>query len=147
MSILDNPPHTATVFVQEEAQDSYGNQITRPSNVGVEIRCLVTPNANRRDLTDARPDETYRLIARQGPIGFWSRVVLYNGLSCTVDELKRFEFGSEIPNVIGGVLLGDGRGCVRAADPGGDPLSGDPRPVRHGCSRSPTLKRSLGVDH
>ena len=82
MSLLDNGPHTVKVFLEETVTDSYGNEIKRPSATGVIVRgCWVQPTSAARGSVSAvdvsagqRVTATWRLIARNPPVGWWSRV-------------------------------------------------------------------------
>lgn len=86
-AILDNGPHTVTIFVEETVTDSYGNQIKRPSATGVVVKgCLVQPLSSSRGAFPAlsvtqgqRVDTAFKLIARDAPLGWWSRVVWNDG--------------------------------------------------------------------
>jgi hypothetical protein len=91
--ILDSPPHVARIYLQETTTDSYDNVIHRPSSTFVEVACLITPMSSRRDREDSRVDNTYKLIARDAPLGVWSRVV-WNDRSFSVDEVKLFDVSS-----------------------------------------------------
>jgi hypothetical protein len=82
VSLLDNGPHTVTVYLEEEYEDSRGNLLRRPSAVGVTAAgVLMMPVSASRgaipaiDLTQGqRVDASWRLIARSAPVGWWSRV-------------------------------------------------------------------------
>jgi hypothetical protein len=87
--ILDSPPHVATIFVEETVSDTYSNVIKRPSTTGVEVACLITPQSSRRDTSrDSRTHDTFPFIARDAPIGTWSRVQ-WNGHTFSVDAVER----------------------------------------------------------
>lgn len=91
MSLLDNGPHTIKVWVEEEVTDSRGNTVRRPSETPVTVTgCLMFPVASTRGAFPAidvrqgqRVDAAYRLMAREAPLGWWSRVE-WNGAPMTV---------------------------------------------------------------
>lgn len=81
MSLLDTGTDTITVFPEETYQDSYGNTQRRPSQSGVVVvGCRMQPMASMRlfPSNDATQQQTiyatWRLIARDAPLGVWSRV-------------------------------------------------------------------------
>lgn len=86
-AILDNGPHTVTIYLEEEVTDSYGNTIRRPSTTGVVVKgCLVTPLSSSRGAFPAlsvtqgqRVDNAFKFVARTAPLGWWSRVVWNDG--------------------------------------------------------------------
>jgi hypothetical protein len=43
MSLLEDGPHTATVFPEVATIDGYRNPYKRPADIGVQVRCTVTP--------------------------------------------------------------------------------------------------------
>lgn len=85
--LLDQGPHTVTVYLEETTTDSYGNEVKRPSSTGVVVKgCLLTPLAASTDAVSAlstaqgqRADMTFRFRARRAPLGSWSRVVWNDG--------------------------------------------------------------------
>src|SRR4051794_1787665 len=86
--MLDNPPHTAQVFVEETVLNSRGEQVRQPSSRSVEIKCLVMPLGARRDGSiGSRTEHTYSLITRDRSITHYSRVI-YNGISCSVQSIE-----------------------------------------------------------
>lgn len=93
MSLLTNGPHTVQVWVEEEVTDSRGNTVRRPradSPVTV-AGCHVQPVSSSRgafpalDVTQGqRVDATHRLICKNAPVGWWSRVCwTYRGATKT----------------------------------------------------------------
>jgi hypothetical protein len=99
MSLLDNGPHTVTVYPEETYTDSYGNVARRPSQTGVEVRCVMSPHSNTRDSMQAGTvDTTYKLIARTAPIGNASRVT-WNSMNFTVDSVQFFDHSPETSHV------------------------------------------------
>lgn len=104
MSLLDNPPHTVTVFPEEEVEDSRGNAVRRPSATGVPVRCYMHPISSSRGAFPAidpkqgqQVDATWKLVARDAPLGWWSRVVWSAAGGSPVDGLSL--------TVLGGPLL------------------------------------------
>jgi hypothetical protein len=88
MSLLDSAaPHVVIVFVEETVTDTHGNTIKRPSATGVEVKCIVTPQANRPDRVDSRADTTMKMIARDAPLGPWSRVE-WNDRTFSVEDTR-----------------------------------------------------------
>lgn len=84
--ILDQGPHTVTIYIEEIATDTYGNPIKRPSATPVVVTgCMVTPLSSSRGAFPAlsvtqgqRVDSAYRFTARDAPLGWWSRVVWHH---------------------------------------------------------------------
>jgi hypothetical protein len=82
MSLLAHGPHTVTVYLEVEVTDSRGNTVRRPSTTGVVVTgCTMHPVASTRGAfpaLDARRgqkvDSSWRLLARDAPLGWWSRV-------------------------------------------------------------------------
>lgn len=80
--LLDFGPHTVKVYPEVEVMDSRGNPVKRPSDVPVIITgCLMQPLASTRgafaaiDVTQGqRVDAAWRFMARQAPLGWWSRL-------------------------------------------------------------------------
>lgn len=104
MSLLDDPPHTVTVFVEEEVADSRGNKVRRPSATGVAVRCYMHPISSSRGAFPAvdvsqgqRVDAAWKLVSRDAPLGWWSRVVWSAAGGSPVDGL--------VLTVLGGPLL------------------------------------------
>jgi hypothetical protein len=85
---LDHGLHIVTVFPSVETIDSYGNVIRRPSTVPTEVRCTVSPISSK----------TFKVITRDAPIDYRSRVI-YNGQSCTVDSIHRYDASFETKHV------------------------------------------------
>jgi hypothetical protein len=102
--MLDHPPHTVTVFPEEEFTDSHGNAGRRPSQTGVAVRCYMHPISSSRGAFPAvdvrqgqRVDAAWKLVAREAPLGWWSRVVWPAAGGSPVDGL--------VLTVLGGPLL------------------------------------------
>lgn len=83
VSIYRNGPHTVTVYLEEEAEDSRGNFVRRPSTTGVVVTgCLVHPVASTRGAFPAidvrlgqQVDASWKLVCDDTvPLGWWSRV-------------------------------------------------------------------------
>lgn len=82
MSLIAHGPHTVKIWVEEETVDSRGNPVRRPSDTPVEVKgCIVHPIASTRGAFPAidvregqRVDASWRLLARDAPVGWWSRV-------------------------------------------------------------------------
>lgn len=83
MSLLDNGPHEVLVWLEEEVTDSRGNIVRRPkagSPVRV-TRVLMQPMASTRgafaaiDVKQGQSvNASHKLICRNAPVGWWSRV-------------------------------------------------------------------------
>lgn len=83
MSLLTNGPHTVQVWLEETVTDSRGNVRRQPSaDSPVTVTgCLVQPVSSSRGAFAAidvdqgqRVDESHRLICKNAPVGWWSRV-------------------------------------------------------------------------
>lgn len=83
MSLVSHGPHTVKVYLEEEATDWRGNVVRRPrADSPVTVRgCFLQPVASTRGAFAAlkvnegqRVDQSYKLIARNAPVGWWSRV-------------------------------------------------------------------------
>ena len=89
--LLDFGPHTVRVYPEIETWDSRGNPIKRPADTPVIITgCLMMPLASTRGAFAAinvqqgqRVDAAWRFMARQAPLGWWSRLE-FNGLVMTL---------------------------------------------------------------
>lgn len=89
--LLDHGPHTVKIWIEEEYTDSRGNVLRRPAANPVTVTgCLVLPVASTRgafaavDTRDGqRVDAAWRLMAREAPLGWWSRVE-FEGKTMTV---------------------------------------------------------------
>jgi hypothetical protein len=96
--LLDHGPHTVKIWVEEEVTDSYGNAVRRPtpdSPVTV-TGCIIHPVSSSRGIFPAvdvrvgqRITATWRLLARNAPLGWWARV----------------EFEGRVMTVLGGPML------------------------------------------
>jgi hypothetical protein len=85
--ILESPPHTIILFVEETVTDSYGNPLRRPSSTSVEVRCLVMPVASQvRERADQRPPRRYKVLVRDAPLTLFSRVIV-NNVSHSVESV------------------------------------------------------------
>ena len=80
MSLLDGP-ETVTIFVEESYTDTYGAVRRRPAETGVVVTGVVMqPMSTLRlfpslDVTQQqRIYATWRFMARDAPLGVWSRV-------------------------------------------------------------------------
>ncbi|HEY9417880.1 MAG TPA: hypothetical protein VIQ30_24235 [Pseudonocardia sp.] len=82
MSLLSNGPHTVKVYLEETVTDFHGNLIRRPSATPVTVTgCFMQPVASARGAFAALKVSdgqqvlvAYKLIARNAPVGWWSRV-------------------------------------------------------------------------
>jgi hypothetical protein len=83
---LDNGPHTVTIYLEERVTDTYGNEVKRPSTTAVTVTgCIVSPLSSSRGAFPAlsvtqgqRVDNAYRFMARDAPLGWWSRVIWHH---------------------------------------------------------------------
>jgi hypothetical protein len=84
MGLLDNGPHTVQVYLEETTTDARGNPVRQPKASGpvTVAGCWMQPVESGRDGGSARDLDqgqrvsvTYRLIARNAPVGFWAAVV------------------------------------------------------------------------
>ncbi len=92
MSILDNPPHVATVYPVVPVDDGYGG--TQPGDGDpIEVRCIVQPRAADEDAvhdsSGYEVDDVYRMAARRLPAGPWSRVTWRGDDYTVVGEPRR----------------------------------------------------------
>ena len=89
MSLLDAAPEMVTVYPQETYTDSRGDERVRPAALGVAVKAWMQPMSQLRlfpsvDATQQqRVYSTWRLIARNAPLGIWSRVE-WRGMSLSV---------------------------------------------------------------
>jgi len=82
MSLLDNGPHTVTVFLQQEVTDWRGDDVGEPSSSSVVVTgCFMQPVLSSKggfganDIGEGqRVNLEYRLIAKTAPVGPWSAV-------------------------------------------------------------------------
>lgn len=83
MSLLDNGPHTVTVYLEKQVTDHRGNIVREPDEANpVTVRgCFMQPVASTRGAFAAAKVDVgqnvsvaYKLIARDAPVGWWSRV-------------------------------------------------------------------------
>lgn len=92
--LLDRGSETLVVYLEETATDSLGNPVKRPSGTGVTIR--VTSSEDRSsdaELPGQVSNKVIRIMARQVPIGSWSRVV-FNGEEWDLASPPRFTPGA-----------------------------------------------------
>lgn len=92
--LLDRGRETLIVYLEELATDSLGNKVKRPSGVGIEIK--VTSSEDRSsdaELPGQVTNKVMRILARQVPIGSWSRVV-FNGEEWDLSGPPRFTPGA-----------------------------------------------------
>lgn len=89
MSLLDGP-ETVTVYVEETFTDSYGDTKTRPAATGVVVTgCIIQPMSTLKVFPSLDPTQqqrvyaTWRLMARDAPLGVWARVE-WRGVSMSV---------------------------------------------------------------
>jgi hypothetical protein len=82
MALVDNGPHTVTIFLEEETTDWRGNKVRQPSETAVVVKdCWMQPLASTRGAFAARTVQggqdvsvAYKFLAREAPLGWWSRV-------------------------------------------------------------------------
>lgn len=83
MSLVDNGPHTVTVYLERETTDHRGNIVREPDEANpVTVRgCWLQPVASTRGAHAALKVDVgqnvsvgFKLIARDAPVGWWSRV-------------------------------------------------------------------------
>lgn len=83
MSLVENGPHTVKVFLEREFTDHRGNIVREPDETNpVTVRgCWMQPVASTRGAFAALKVDVgqnvsvaYKLIARNAPVGWWSRV-------------------------------------------------------------------------
>lgn len=75
MSLLDSGNETADVYPQVTTTDDDGNVITVPSDTPVTIICRIQPlTSAEAAVTGQMTTTTYRLIARDAPLGAWAKV-------------------------------------------------------------------------
>lgn len=92
--LLDRGSETLTVYTEEWVHDSLGNRVKRPSGVGIDIR--VTSSEDRSadaELPGQVSNKVIRIMARQVPIGSWSRVI-FNGEEWDLASPPRFTPGA-----------------------------------------------------
>ncbi|MGW3569071.1 phage head completion protein [Streptomyces sp. NPDC000941] len=91
MSLLDNGNETITVYPQERTTDDRGNQVWRPSTTPVWVRCRVQPvDADEPTVAGQTTVTTYRVIARDAPLGPWARVEWDGRTWDVVGEPRRY---------------------------------------------------------
>ncbi|MBO0830326.1 MAG: hypothetical protein J2P24_21335 [Streptosporangiales bacterium] len=76
MSLLDTGNEPADVYPETVTTDADGNTIRVPATDPVRIMCRIQPlTSTEAAVTGQDTATTYRLIARDAPLGAWSRVV------------------------------------------------------------------------
>lgn len=108
--LLDHGPHTVTVFMEEESEDSRGNKIRRPATTGVIVEgCLMIPVSSSRGAFPAidvrqgqRVDASWRFMAREAPLGWWSRIDWYRAGGAPVDLLRLTVLGGPLEHGVSG---------------------------------------------
>jgi hypothetical protein len=91
--LLDRGSEELIVYLEETAVDSDGNIIKRPSGDGITLR--VTSSEDRSadaELPGQVSNKVVRIMARQVPIGSWSRVI-FNGEEWDLASPPRFTEG------------------------------------------------------
>jgi hypothetical protein len=106
MSLLDAGPHQVLVYPEVQTLDSRGNPVKRPADVGVVITgCTVTPVVGGRDRDAEHVRADYQLLARDAPIGPWSRIEFADGRTfAVIDGPHRFTASEATRHV--SVILG-----------------------------------------
>lgn len=82
MALIEHGPHTVRVYPEIRTTDSRGNPVRKPSDTPVTVRgCMMHPLSSTRGAFPAidnrqgqRVDAAYRLLARDAPLGWWSKV-------------------------------------------------------------------------
>lgn len=83
MSLLDNGPHVVTVYLEKQTTDHRGSVVREPdeANPVTVSGCFMQPVASTRGAFAALKVDVgqnvsvaYKLIARNAPLGWWSRV-------------------------------------------------------------------------
>ncbi|MFE3220244.1 phage head completion protein [Streptomyces antimycoticus] len=91
MSLLDNGNETISVYPQERSTDDRGNQVWHPSTTPVRVRCRVQPvDADEPAVAGQASVTTYRVIARDAPLGPWARVEWDGRTWDVVGEPRRY---------------------------------------------------------
>ena len=91
--LLDRGRESMIVYLEETVTDSLGNTLKRPSGEGLTIK--VTSSEDRSsdaELPGQVSNKVVRIMARQVPVGSWSRVV-YNGEEWDLASPPRFTPG------------------------------------------------------
>lgn len=82
MSLLDHGPHEVDVWMEIETTDARGNLVRRPADQPVRVRRVhMLPLASTRGAfaaidvkTGQGVNASHKLICREAPVGWWSRV-------------------------------------------------------------------------
>ena len=80
--LAERGPHTVRVFLEEETTDWRGNVVRQPSETAVTVTgCWMQPLASTRGAFAALNvsqgqdvSVAYKLLCREAPVGWWSRV-------------------------------------------------------------------------
>lgn len=73
--LLDKGRESLIVYVEEMATDSFGNTVKRPSGDGITIRVTASEDrSSDAELAGQVSNKVMRIMARQVPIGSWSRI-------------------------------------------------------------------------
>jgi hypothetical protein len=89
MSLLDNAADVIVVHTTEETVDSYGNTVITPSDQGVELRCIVSPQSSSNDRSSSRVESIYKVMTSDVSTTRWIRV-RYDDRWFSVVDWKRF---------------------------------------------------------
>lgn len=80
MSLLDDLPHVAQLYVATVSTDSYGNDVRVPSTEPIEIRCRIWQTRNATEIGSGNARDTeYKMITRDVPVTLFCKIV-WNGL-------------------------------------------------------------------
>ena len=92
--LLDRGRETLTVYLEELVTDSLGNKIKRPSGVGIPVKVTTSEDrSSDAELPGQVTNKVIRIMARQVPIGSWSRVV-FDGEEWDLASPPRFTTGA-----------------------------------------------------
>lgn len=108
--LLDYGPHTVSLFMEEEVEDSRGNMVRRPmANPVIITGCIVIPVSSSRGAFPAidvrqgqRVDATWRFMARTAPLGWWSRIEWYRSGGAPEDLLRLTVLGGPLRHGVTG---------------------------------------------
>jgi hypothetical protein len=99
-ALLDHGPHTVHVYTEIQAVDSRGNPTRRPADYPVIVSgCLITPVTSRRDRNTGHVTMDYTLMARDAPIGPWSRVEFEGRQFVVVDGPREYNVSPNTKHV------------------------------------------------
>ncbi|GAU66663.1 hypothetical protein SSP35_03_03110 [Streptomyces sp. NBRC 110611] len=95
MSLLDRGNETVTIYPQEQTTDDRGNVVWRPSAIPVVVRCRIQPeDPDEPTVAGQATTTTYRVIARDAPLGPWARVEWDGRTWDVVGEPRRYNGSS-----------------------------------------------------